>query len=221
MSAPKNCERISRSVKFREIRSCTPRSWDSQAKLRMCKEQEFLYPVNTRMNLSLILTVIRTQRTSETALVFHHHLSLLHYLYSVASVLIWRPRCSDSSAGRQLGKAPQCITTINRQLERHQNWTAILRLYVEERWRDGRTDEAPRPHSCTRLLSMPLVQQRRRAVSTANSWFSFYLKRKKKLPLFSFSLKRGTSPTSLLVLSHIFPQKPSHTYREYTRSTLR
>ncbi len=92
----------------------------------MCKEQEFLYPVNTRMNLSLILTVIRTQRTSETALVFHHHLSLLHYLYSVASVLIWRPRCSDSSAGRQLGKAPQCITTINRQLEYNDTRTGPL-----------------------------------------------------------------------------------------------
>ncbi len=72
---------------------------------------------------------------------------------------------------------------------------------------------------CSRCL---LSKQGRRAVSTAtgNSWFSFYLKTKKKLPLFSFS-KRDTSPTSLIVLSHMFPQEQSHTYREYTRSTLR
>ena len=43
------------------------------------------------------------------------------------------------------------------------------RLYSEDWQRDSRTNEASRPHSCTRLFLMPLVQQGREATPRAEA----------------------------------------------------
>ena len=87
--------------------------------------------------------------------------SSLQYL---DSVLIWRPRDCDSTQGlrESLLKVPISITNV-RSIQQDfvaQNWGEEKQrrmghydgFTLKKKMRDSRTDEAPRPHSSTRLF---------------------------------------------------------------------
>ena len=97
------------------------------------------------------------------------------------------------------------------------------RLYSEDWQRDSRTNEASRPHSCTRLFLMPLVQQgreatpRAEALGRASLWkdlgFLFSWKEKKACALFFLFFQRK-DPLSLAFLYYLISflrSKVTHT----------
>ncbi len=143
--------------------------------------------------------------------------------------MIWRPRCSDSSAERQLGKVPLCISTINRQLKYNDTRTGPLycgfTLKIDNEI-VGRTKH--RDHTHVRVCSRCLLSNNEGATNSVRvplrektKGFLFSCKEKKDVDIFLFFQRKDPLPLSFLFYLISFLRSKVTYIPEYTRSTLR